>query len=220
MKCTESLFIVLPENFIKVKYIQFLPTPLLKYPHLSCQYLLTFGPLVVANLDQFGFSKRQELLGGGFRDRDYCRRVGGPGWQFIELTLPRSGQTLPRPGCFKDPSHPLPKREAPFPLLWICQFSEASRLRKRPGYIPPRGALHPRRHRQAPSLFGPGAGGQPGAMVWPLRTNHTRQAGNRPSNWIDYLQLRTPPTHPPALAVAELAVANFMYGLRLEFDSR
>ena len=116
MKCTESLFIVLPENFIKVKYIQFLPTPLLKYPHLSCQYLLTFGPLVVANLDQFGFSKRQELLGGGFRDRDYCRRVGGPGWQFIELTLPRSVQTLPRPGCFKAPSHPLPKREGTLPF--------------------------------------------------------------------------------------------------------
>jgi len=35
--------------------------------------------------------------------------------------------------------------------------------------------------------------------------NYARQAENGPSNWIDYSQLRTPPTHPPALAVAGLA---------------
>jgi hypothetical protein len=37
--------------------------------------------------------------------------LAGPGWRFVELTLPRSVQTLPRPGCFKAPSYPLPKWE-------------------------------------------------------------------------------------------------------------
>ena len=40
----------------------------------------------------------------------------------MELTLPRSGQTLPRPRCSNDPSHPFPKREGPFSLFGFANF--------------------------------------------------------------------------------------------------
>jgi hypothetical protein len=57
-------------------------------------------------------------------------------------------------GVLQGPLPPPPETGWPLSFVWICQFSEASRLRKRPGYSPPRGALHPRRHRQAPGLSG------------------------------------------------------------------
>ena len=67
------------------------------------------------------------------------------------LSSPCPGLSKPYPvrGASRIPTTPSRNGRAPFPLLWICQFSEASRLRKRPGYSPPRSALHPRRHRQA-----------------------------------------------------------------------
>ena len=63
------------------------------------------------------FRNQQELFGAGFRDCGFCRRVGGPGWRFVELTLPRSVQNLPRPGCFKTPLPPPPETGWP---LFLC----------------------------------------------------------------------------------------------------
>jgi hypothetical protein len=44
--------------------------------------------------------------------------------------------------------------------------------------------------------FETGAGGQPGAMVWPLRTNHAVRRGMGPMTGSRNAQLRTPPVTP------------------------
>ena len=66
--------------------------------------------------------------------------LAGPGWRFVEFTLPRSVQTLPRPGGFKDPSR---NGRATFPFLWICLIfldepvAEAAGLQPTPRRVSP-----------------------------------------------------------------------------------
>ena len=81
---------------------------------------------------------------------NYGKPRGGGSW-----SSPCPGLSKPCPVRAASRPPPTPSRNgrAPFPLLWICQFSEASRLRKRPGYSLPRGELHPSQHRQAPGLL-------------------------------------------------------------------
>jgi hypothetical protein len=108
-----------------------------------------------------------------------------PGWRFVELTLPRYVQTLPRPLCFKDPSHPLPKREDPLSFALDLPIFRGEPVVEAAGLKPTPRRVAPQTAPPGPGSFGPGAGGQPGAMVWPLRTNYSRQAGNGPTDWDD-----------------------------------
>ena len=118
------------------------------------------------------FRNQQELFGAGFRDCGFCRRVGGPGWRFVELTLPRSGQTLPRPGCFKEPSHPLPKREGSFSFALDLPIFSGEPVAKAAGLQPTSRRVLPHTAPLGSGSFGTSAGGQPGARVWLLRTNY------------------------------------------------
>ena len=139
------------------------------------------------------------ILANGF-----LPRRGGPGWRFVELTLPRSVRTLPLPGCFNDPSHPLPKREGPLSFALNLPIFSGEPVAKAAGLQPTPRRVAPQTAPPGPGSIGTGACGQPGAMVWPLRTNYAirwemgQMTGSRNG------QLRTPSPNTDHLAVAEL----------------
>gem|GEM_PF-6962276 len=103
--------------------------------------------------------------------------------------MPRSVQTLPRPGCFKAPSHPLPKREGTLPFALDLPIFRGEPVAEAAGLQPTPRRVAPQTAPPGPGSLGPGAGGQPGAMVWPLRTNQARQAENQKPPIFSWVQL-------------------------------
>jgi hypothetical protein len=99
--------------------------------------------------------------------------------------MPRSVQTLPRPGRFKAPSHPLPKREGSLSFALDLPIFRGEPVAEAAGLQPTPRRVAPQTAPPGPGSFGTGADGQPGAMAWPLRTNYARQAGNGPNDGID-----------------------------------
>jgi hypothetical protein len=119
-----------------------------------------------------------------------------PGWRSVELTLPRSGQTLPRPGCFKDPYHPLPKREGPLSFALDLPIFRGEPVAEAAGLQPTPRRVAPQTAPPGPGTFGPGAGGQPGAMVWGVRTNYAVRRGMGQKMGLINGQLGTTPVIP------------------------
>jgi len=97
------------------------------------------------------------------------------------------------------PSHPLPKREGPLPFALDLPIFRGEPVAEAAGLQPTPRRVAPQTAPPGPGSFGTGAGGQPGAMVWPLRTNYAARRGMGQMTGSMNAELRTPPVTPPGV---------------------